>query len=167
MWATQRVLKFKVLQGGSGWKWEKKNWTRLKEASVFWWLALPERVSLGRQRGTGWRVMGSWGSFWRVGEGCELRLLRERSLQRFAGVPHCGNATGLSLALLHSGYKEGISSFIYSISCHVDPKMAPFPLQNCPVPVCGWPPQSFPQKERPLMDTLFWACCCFLLDKEG
>lgn len=92
---------------------------------------------------------GEWGSFWRVGERCELRLQRERSLLRFAGVPHCCNATGLSLALLHSGHKEGISSFIYSISCHVDPKMAPFPLQNCPVRLCGVHPNPLPKKRDP------------------
>lgn len=149
MWATQRALKFKVLQSGSEWEWKKKkNWTQLKEDFVFWWLALPKRVSLGRQRGTGWRLKGSWGSFWRVWERCELQLQRESSLLRFAGVPHCGNATGHSLAPLHSGHKEGISSFIYSISCHVDPKMAPIPSPKLPCPPL-WlaTPILFPKRE--------------------
>lgn len=149
--------------GESGEK--KNNWTSLKEDFVFWWLALPKRVSLGGQRGTGCRVKGNRGGFWRVGERCELRLQRERSLLRFAGVPHCGITMGLSLPPLRSGYKEGISSFIYSISCHVEPKMASFPLQNRPGPCCGWLTQSSPQKL--LMETLFLAWCCFLLDNEG
>lgn len=89
--------------------------------------------------------------FGKVGERCELQLQRETSLLWFAGVPHCGSATGLSLALLHSGDKEGISSFIYSIGCHIDPQMAPFPLQTCNVSLFGWSPQSSPQKERRLM----------------
>ena len=41
----------------------KKNWTRLKEDFVFWWLALPKRVSLGRQQGTGWMGEGELGEF--------------------------------------------------------------------------------------------------------
>lgn len=49
-----------------------------------------------------------------------------------AGLRHCGNTTGHSLARLHSGHKEGISSFIYAISCHVDPEMAPVPSSEPP-----------------------------------
>lgn len=99
-------------------------------------------------------------------ERCELRLQSGWSLLRFAGVPHCCIATGLSLAPLHSLHKEGISSFIYSISCHVDPKMAPSPLQNCPVSPL-WLPAPILSPPKCLMETLFLACCCFLLDEEG
>lgn len=95
-------------------------------------------------------------------ERCELLRQRERSLLRFAGVPHCGSSTGHSLAPLHSDHKEGISSFIYSISCHVDPKMAPVPS-----PKLHWPSQSSPRKERPLMGALFLACCSFLWVRRG
>lgn len=45
--------------------------------------------------------------------------------------------------LLHWGQKEGISSFIYSIPCHVDPEMASFPLPNCPVPFVAAHPSPF------------------------
>lgn len=136
------VSKMRSRKGGG-----KKTWTRLKDDFVFWQLGLPKRVSLGRQLETGWWVKeewwefvfflgrGGWGEMWITASG------RKRSLPWFAGVPHCGNATGLSRAPLVSGYKEGISSVIYWISCHVGPKMAPSPLLNCPVSLCGWLPQ--------------------------
>lgn len=100
---------------------------------MFWWLALPERVSLGRQQGTGWRMKGELRE---VLEGfVEMWITAlERKKSAKAGIPHCGNATGPSLALLHPGHKEGISSFIYSISCHVDPKMASIPTPKLPCP---------------------------------
>lgn len=66
---------------------------------------------------------------------------------------------GFSLALLRSSYKEGISSIIYSISCHVGPKMASFLLQNCPVLSLWLVIQILFLKEELLNGSLFWACC--------
>lgn len=57
----------------------KKNWARLKEDFVFWWLALPKRVSLGRQRGTGWRVKGAGGVFGEMGRDVNYGL-REKEV---------------------------------------------------------------------------------------
>lgn len=64
MWAIQRALKFKVLQSGSE-RGEERNagLKDSKEDFVFWWLALPKRVSLGRQQGTGWTMKGIFGGF--------------------------------------------------------------------------------------------------------
>lgn len=64
MWAIQRPLKSlkrKWVKVRESEREGEKNWASLKEDFVFWWLALPERVSLGRQRRTGRRLKGSGG----------------------------------------------------------------------------------------------------------
>lgn len=79
-----------------------------------------KRDSPGRRGEAGWCVEGGARLVLKGWEP-ELQPEGERGPLGFAGLPHCGGAAGLSLALPHSGYKEGISSSIYSISCHADP----------------------------------------------
>jgi len=91
MWATQRALKFKVLQSGSEWEWETQR--RLCVLVIgsarkgFSWKTAREPVG---------RVKGSWGSFFSMvgeffffrwlGRDVYWRLSKENSLFRFAGV---------------------------------------------------------------------------------
>lgn len=107
-------------------------------------LAIGSAKKSSREREGG----GSRGSFL---EGKGEMWITASERKQSAKVPHCGNPTDLSLAPLHSGHKEGISSFIYSISCHV--------------PLFGQSPPFSPQK-RPLMNALFFKLL-FSLGWEG
>lgn len=161
MWASQRELKFKVLQSGSERKWEEKNWSRLKGDFVFWWLALPKRVSLGRQWGAARRVKGSWGSV----------------LEGRRDVNYCVREKEVCLGLLGSlivaaprailwlgctqTTKKGFLHLFIQFHAMSTLKRPPFPLQNC----TGHPNPLL--RERALMGTLFLACCSFLSGEEG
>lgn len=146
-------------------KKKKKNWTRLKEDFVFWWSALPKRVSLGRQRETGWRVKGEPREFLE-GLGEMWITASERSLLRLGSLIVATPWAILWLCCTQAT-KRGFLHLFIQFHAMSTPKWPPFPLQICPVSLCGWPSQSTLQKDRPLMDALFLACCCFLLDEKG
>lgn len=80
-----------------------------------------------RERGRTERLQG-WREMWMEG----FRE-REASLLKFHWGPslrqHHGPFSGSAALRPQRGY----FSFIYSISCHVDPKAAPVSLPNCPV----------------------------------
>lgn len=109
---------------------EKQTGQDSKKTSCFGDWLCQKKVSLGRQQGTGWRVKGELLGFWRVGERCKLRLQRERRLLRFAGVPHCGNAMGHSLALLRFGHKEGFLHLFIQFHAVSTPKWAHSPSKT-------------------------------------
>lgn len=119
---------------------EKKNWASLKEDFVFWWLALPERVSLGRQRGAGCRLKGSGGRDVNYGFG-------EKEAAKVCWGPslwhHHGPFSGSTALRPQRG-----DFFIYLFNfmpCR--PQNGPIPSPKMPrPPLCGWLPQSSPPK---------------------
>lgn len=148
MWATQRALKFKVLQSGSEWEWETQR--RLCVLVIgstrkgFSWKTAREPVG---------RVKGSWGSFFSmVGEFFFFDGWDEMCIDGFRkkivcsgspGSPHLwlqrhGPVLGSALRTPQRG-----DFFIYSISCHIDPEMAPFPSPKLPCPPL-WPASPIP-----------------------
>lgn len=113
--------KRKLIKSGRG----VKNWSNLK---VYFCI---NRFSLWRWQGTSHKEWGrterlqGWGEMWiRASERGQLKPYWGPSLWHHHG-PFSGSA-----ALRP---QRGYFSFIYSISCHVDPSVAPVPLPNCPV----------------------------------